>query len=208
MRIPDALLLQIVPELSGCLLHLLHGISVGQFLDDDHVIFVHFRDKVLAAAIKICPDHIQHIAVPSAGGLRDQNRPRHIRLNMQPLGTAVDIHQKQIIQKQVLDEIILIQAFPVSHQKILYLERRNLADGIHILACGAGHKHIRQLLIVKYLKKLIPLYLLGIRRRSRKFRNRSADAVHVSGGSNFLSVHVHNTKFDACNIFQPVNRVL
>ena len=103
------------------------------------------------------PHKLQNIAVPALGRLHNQHGPGGVYLNMQLLGPAVDIHQKQIVQKQILDKIVLVQPLLVCRQQHLHLECGHLADGIHIFPGAPGHQNILQLLI-KDLKKLISLF--------------------------------------------------
>ena len=131
---------------------------------------------------------------------------------MQPLGAAVDVHQQQIVQKEVLDEIVLVQALLVGRHQALDLEGRQLADYIGVLPGPGGHQHILQNLVIEYLKELISLYLLGIRHRCGKFRNGFRNcgrpAAHVGSRGHLLAVHIHNTKFDPSNVLQSIDCVL
>ena len=83
---------------------------------------------------------------------------------MQLLGTAVNIHQQQIIQQQILDEIVLIKSLLIGHQQILDLKRNHFADHIDILTSTSGYENILQLLLIIDLEILISLDLLGVRR--------------------------------------------
>ena len=75
---------------------------------------------------------------------------------MKLLGTTVNIHQQQIVQQQVLNEVILIKSFFISYQQILDLESNHFADHIDIFTGTAGYENILQLLFVIDLYTGIP----------------------------------------------------
>ena len=81
---------------------------------------------------------------------------------MELLGSAVDINQQEIVKKQVLEEIVLVEPLPVSNGQTLYLERSHLAESIYILSCTCDSQHIFKRLVIIYLEILIALDLLGI----------------------------------------------
>lgn len=124
------------------------------------------------------------------------------------LGAAVNIYQKQVVQQQIFDKIILVKAFFVGDQQILDLESRHLADHIYILTGASGHQHIFQLLFIKNFKELISLYLLGIRRRGSKIHGSPGAAAHIRGKGHLFSVYIHNTKFYPRNTLHSINRIL
>ena len=52
----------------------------------------------------------------------------YVIFNMQLFRAAVNIHQQQVIQQQILDKVVLIISFLICNQKALNLECGNLAD--------------------------------------------------------------------------------
>lgn len=52
----------------------------------------------------------------------------YVIFNMQLFRAAVNIHQQQVIQQQILDKVVLIISFFIRNQKALNLECGNLAD--------------------------------------------------------------------------------
>ena len=61
---------------------------------------------------------------------------------MQLLGPVIDIYQQQIVKEQVLDEIILIKALLVSHQKVLDLKCRQLPNHICVVTASLDKQNI------------------------------------------------------------------
>ena len=140
------------------------GIGLCEFLHHDHVALVYRCDEILAVAAKMSSGQFQDIIILASRRFHDHDHSGHICLNMQLLGTAVDIHQQQIIQQQILDEIVLIKSLLIGHQQILDLKRNHFADHIDILTGTSGYENILQLLLIIDLEILISLDLLGIRR--------------------------------------------
>ena len=207
-HIPDSLFFQIGPQRLRRFVHLFQGVSVRELFYNNDIVFIYFRHEVLAVSPVVRSRQLQHIAVTAAGHLHNQNRSGNIRLNMQLFGTTVYVHKKQIIQKQILDKIILVKPLFISHQKILQLESRHLADGIDILRRAAGNQYIFQQLFIKNFKKLVPLYFLRIRRRSGKFHRCSGYAAHVNCRSHLVAINIQDTKLHSSNSLQPINCVL
>ena len=66
----------------------------------------------------------------------------YVIFNMQLLRAAVNIHQQQIIQQQILDEIVLIKSLLIGHQQILDLECSQLTNHIHIITAALSQQDI------------------------------------------------------------------
>ena len=183
-----------------CLIDLLHAVALRQILDHDHIILINRSNEILTVASEISAHHLQHIAVLSILCLNDQRNPLYIGLDMQLLRPAVDIHQKQIVQKQVLNKIILVKSLLIRYQKILDLKSDHLPNHVNILTDTPCDQNVFKLLLVKYFKILISLYLLRIRRRFGKFRRRSAALFHlVRRHRNRLPVDIHDAQFYSGN---------
>ena len=61
---------------------------------------------------------------------------------MELLRAVVDINEKKVVEKKVLDEVIFIESFLVGHQKILDLERCQLSYNVNIIAAALGKQDI------------------------------------------------------------------
>ena len=147
------------------------------------------------------PCQLQDIVVTPVAGLHDHNDSGNIRLNMKLLGPAVNIDQQQVVQKKVLDKVILVKPLLIGNQQILNLERRHLSDDINILADTACHKYVFQLILVINFEILVSLNLLGIRRGSRKFHGCSCVVSHICRGGSRLTVNIQDTQIHAGNAF-------
>ena len=79
----------------------------------------------------------------------------YVIFNMQLLRAAVNIHQQQIIQQQILDKVVLIISFFIRNQKALNLECGNLSDLIAGFVLPLHMKHILRHAVVINLKILI-----------------------------------------------------
>ena len=66
-------------------------------------------------------------------GLNQEYHALHIGFNMKLFRTVVNIHQKQVVQQKILDEIILVKPLLICYQKILDLETGNFTHHIDII---------------------------------------------------------------------------
>ena len=131
------------------------GIGLCEFLHHDHVALVYRCDEILAVAAKMSSGQFQDIIILASRRFHDHDHSGHVCLNMQLLGTAVNIHQQQIIQQQILDKVVLIISFFIRNQKALNLECGNLADLIAGFVLPLHLNHILRHAVVINLKILI-----------------------------------------------------
>ena len=136
------------------------------------------HNEIPAAAAKTGPYQLKHVAVPVVLRLDQEDRPFHVHWNMQLFRTAVDIHQQEVIQQQVFNEVILVKPFLVGYQKRLDLEGCHFPDRIDILSGSPCHKDILQLRLVEYFEKLAALDLLAVRRGSGEIPCRLCAVFH------------------------------
>ena len=87
---------------------------------------------------------------------------------MQLLGLTIDIHQQQVIQQQVLDEVITVEPLLVSHDQVLQLTDRHLAYHIGIVAAAFGNQDVCKDSLIIDFEKMAALKVLPFRRRLHK----------------------------------------
>jgi hypothetical protein len=128
---------------------------------------------------------------------------------VQLLGAVVDIHQKQIVQQKILDEIVLVEPFLICGQKAGKLESRHLSHHIYIIAGPLCQQNIFQLVLVKYFKKLVAVDHLTVRRRSDKGRHLTAAVLRLLfRRSQNLPFHIQDAQINPGNFPQSIDRVL
>ena len=162
MHVLDALLDKAVLDRPRVLVDVAVRLIVRDLLDDDHIILVHCSHKVPAVLAKILPDFLKDIGIFSVLGFHDQHGAFHISLYMKLLRTAVYVHQEQIVQQQVLDEIVLVEPLLVRHHQILQLKCRHLPHHVSILTRIVGDQNILKLLVIIDFKELATLDLLAV----------------------------------------------
>ena len=74
---------------------------------------------------------------------------------MKLLCAIKDIDKKQIVQKQVLDEIVLVKPLFVRDNQRLHLERSHLRDHVYIIRTSVRDQNILQLRFIQHLEELI-----------------------------------------------------
>ena len=75
-------------------------------------------------------------------GLDNVDHALYIRVNVKLLSPVVNVHQQKVVQKQVLDEVVLVKTLLVGHQQVLYLERGQLAHHVDIVAGALGQHDV------------------------------------------------------------------
>ena len=176
------------------MLNLLHFIVFGQRFHDDHVILIHCRDKIPVIITKYRTHLLQDVILPSRATFDNQDNSLRIHRNIELLRPAVNVHQKQVIQQQVFDKVILIEALFIRHKQVLNLECSHLSDHINIFTGAAYNQNIFQLLLVIDLKKLISLNLLAVCRGIHKgSRLRQIFFQSVCCRRSGLSIHINHT---------------
>ena len=90
---------------------------------------------------------------------------------MKFLSSVVDINQKEIVKKKILDKVILVKSLLVGDKKILNLECCDLAYHVCVISLALCHKNVFQLIVVKHLEELVSSYHLALCRRIHKCTN-------------------------------------
>ena len=110
-----------------------------QRLDQDDAALVHGRDIVPGMAGEHALQELHHHAVLLQLRLHQEDHPGHCHLYVELLGPVVDIHQKQVVQQEVLEEVVPVEPFLVGDDKVLQLAHRNLPHHVHVLAGTLGN---------------------------------------------------------------------
>ena len=113
-----------------------------------------------------CKQCLQCLKCPGIAGallgLDDVHYALHADIDMQLLRTVIDVDQKQVIEQEVLDEVVLIELLLVRNQQGLDLESGELADHVHVVAVAHRDQHILKLVLVENLKELISADSLAV----------------------------------------------
>ena len=118
------------------LIHLLIAFICLEFLNNNYILLINRRYKILRLGSKECSERFECIVVLLMLGLHNKDKPSHIRIYMELLGSVIYIDKKEVVKQEILDEIILVKSLLVRNKKILYLECGNLAYHIHIVAAA------------------------------------------------------------------------
>ena len=138
------------------------------FPHQNDILLIHCRDEILGLCGEKAPDRLQCVHVPLLVRFNDKYNPAHVGLDMELLRPVVNVHQKEVVQQEILDEIIPVEPLLVGDQEVLELEHRHLADHVDIVPLALYEEDVFQLLLVKNLEKLISLYDLAVRLRIHK----------------------------------------
>ena len=209
MNLCHGLCVQHIQNHVGGLLQVVVGLPRLYLLHQDDILLIHCCDKVLGLAGKQAPHRLQRVGIFLVLCLDNIDHPLYTGLNVKFFGPVVDVHQKQVVKKKVLNKVILVKALFVGYKKILDLERCQLPHHIRIIAAAFGQQNIFQLVLIKHLKELISLDHLTVCRRIYKNKDRVFIffCIGKCGGQN-LAFRVADTEIDSCYTFQAFNRCL
>ncbi len=128
---------------------------------------------------------------------------------MELLRPAVNIHQQEIVEKQVLNEAVAVIALLQRADQSLDLECGHLADDKSVVAAALNDKDKLQHLFIKNLEKQKIAPALGIRRRLSEFRHeRSCLRKNRRRNCLLTSFRIHHPKLDLRNSLDPIDRAL
>ena len=152
----------------GQLIHIAVAFSVFKLFHNDNASLIHCRNKIFCLSAEKALYRFHCVVVFFLLKFHDHNNAAYIRINMEFLGTVVDIHQQKIIKKKIFDKAVLIKTLFICNDQILYLERCQLANHISVLVVTMGNQNIFQLIIVAHLKILKTFYKLTVSLRFYK----------------------------------------
>ena len=132
--------------------------------DNDHAVFIHSGNEIAVSVAQTFSDHFHRIGIFSLARFNDHYGTRCFHLNTQLFGPAVNIYQKQVVQKQVFDKVVLIKPLFICNHQILDLKCCHFTDHIDILSGADSDQHIFCNLFIINLKELVFGNLLAVRR--------------------------------------------
>ena len=81
---------------------------------------------------------------------------------MKLLGTIVNVHKKQVVQKQILEKVITVKTFFVCYDKILNRAYGNFAYHVNVVTGTLGYKNISRFPIIQDFQKVPSTYYLAV----------------------------------------------
>ena len=100
-----------------------------EFLDDDDAFFIDGSNEVGVLTVNGILDGLKiPLMVFFLRGFQNIYDSSGIRGNVQLFGTVIDIDKQKVIQKKVLDEIVLVKTLLISRQQTLQLKYSHLSD--------------------------------------------------------------------------------
>ena len=124
---------------------------------------------------------------------------------MKLLRTVENVHEEQIVQKKVLDEIVLVESLLVGRDQRLHLKRSHLRGHVDIIGTSVRNQDILQLLLIHDLKELIAGYHLALCRRIHEADRRLAEILCVfKRRRSHKSFRINHTHVNPADQLQPV----
>ena len=106
--------------------------------------FIHRRNEILCSR-RIEPAHCLHNnAVSFFFRLNQKNNSPCFNCDSELLCPIINIYQKKIVKKKILQKIILIHPFMVSHDQISNLTYTQPADHLYVIPNSMDHQNIFQ----------------------------------------------------------------
>ena len=150
------------------LIHLRIALSLFQFLDYNDALLINSSDKISALSAKKAFHALYRAVIFLLVQFQDHNYTTDICFNMKLLRSVVNIHQKKIIKKKILDKAVFVKTLLVRNDQILDLEGCKLAYHISILIITVSNQNIFQLIIITDFKILVAFYKLTVSLRLYK----------------------------------------
>ena len=137
--------------------------------------------------------------------LQKKYHPTGFRIDVKLLSPVINVHKKQVVQKKILYEIVLVEPLLIRHQKGLDLKSSHLSDHVNIIAASLGHQDVFQLAFIKDLEKLVALHHLAVRRRIHKREHGSMMFFCFRiGRCQYISFQIHHTEINSGNHLQSI----
>ena len=128
---------------------------------------------------------------------------------MQLLGPVIDIHQKEVVQDQVLDEGVAVISVPVSDHQRADLAYRHLSHSMHVLARSLGDQNILRRAFIKHLEEVISAHLLAVRGRGSELLSHGTKILAVfPGNRDQAAFQVIDAEIDLCDAVKIFQRFL
>ena len=106
----------------GDLGHIIIRFTRFKLLNEYNVLLINSCYEILGLTCKKISYCLQCVIVLIALSLNDKYNSSHICIDMKFLSLVVNINKKEIVEKEVLDEIILIKSLFISYKQALNLE--------------------------------------------------------------------------------------
>ena len=143
-------------------IHLVVSFAGCQFLYHNHIFLIHCCDEIFRFGSTLITHIIKCRIHSLPAALNNKYHTPYFRRNMKFLRAVVNIYQKQIIKKQVLDKVIFVKPLFICGQKAAQLKCRHLSNHVHIIIGSFCQQDVFQLVLVKYFKKLIAMNNLTV----------------------------------------------
>ena len=183
---------------------------VTQFFYQNDAVFIHCSYEILCFCRENAAHDLYHVHFLIDICFDQVNDAVYVIFDVQFFRTAIDIHQQQVIQQQIFDEIVFIVSFLICNQQALDLECSDLADLIAGFILTLYLDHIFGHAVIVNFKILIAQDQLAFRRGTNEIFNSvdlTTDHIFFCSG-NYLAFLFHYAQFFACNAFQSINGTL
>ena len=133
-----------------------------QRLYQNDALLIHFSDQITFFTSEQTADDLHRRIVSLMLRFYNKYDTPALRFDMEFLCAVIDIHQEQIIQKKILDEIVPVEPLPVSNDQILKLAHRDPSDHMYIFTGTSCDQDILRFILPHYFKEMIPLKFLAV----------------------------------------------
>ena len=128
---------------------------------------------------------------------------------MQLLGPVVDVYEKEIVQEEILDEIVLVETLPVGNRQLGQLEGQNPGQLNGLGPVAQTQYNILQLVAVIDLCVFVPPDDHGIGGRARHLGSIHGIISRIGKRRcKYRSVAVKHSEITLGDLPDPVNRFL
>ena len=155
--------IQHIHQHSCGLVHIFEGVGVFQFFYNNNALLIDRGDKILRSRCEQALYGFLRADVFFHLRFYHENNAAHVGVDAQLFRTVIDIHQKEVVKKKILDKVVFVQTLFVCNDEVLNLAYCNFSDHVSVIAAAFGDQNVLYVLVVIYFKIMIFLYNLAVR---------------------------------------------
>ena len=144
------------------LIHLRITFALLKLFYNNDALLIYCSNEIFALAAEKALNAFHCTVILLLLKFKDHNYTTDIRIDMKFLRTVININQKQVIKKKILDKAVFVESFFIRYNEVLNLECNKFADHVSILIIPMRNQHIFQLIIIANFKILESLYKLTV----------------------------------------------
>ena len=144
------------------LIHLRITFTLLEFFYNNDALLIYCSNEIFALTAEKALNAFHCTVILLLLKFKNHNYTTDIRIDMKFLRTVINLNQKQVIKKKILDKAVFVESFFIGYNEVLNLECSKFANHVSILIISMRNQHTFQLIIIANFKILESLYKLTV----------------------------------------------